>query len=452
MALNLRHKNWERTCREFEILDEHGQPNGQIAKVWGAGQKNIDLGNGNFAPYVWDAPSQSIRYGDLVCEFHPSGYQVIREYGSVESLIDDQRFELQYFREQGSKWNVLDLYNITLQVNQQDDHCIITRRMDDEGGGNWLEVDFLFRPHHTVKLTYRLHVANADQYRIRFQNTGIAGEVIEQQAIDFDTGDPLGVYRLLFDSIFFSWQSDEIAIHEGYTIEDQAGGKKLDFFLGDFDLPAGGDVVISPTTFGPQETSDDCVQSGSSYNDNVTGQLGIGYAGSAWNTGWIWSNVTVPDGSTLGDGCKITVEATASAGNGADSDCWLRAVDESPVPAWSASELPTGKSVYGTDVVFSLDQASGSHDSPELKTVLQQVIDDVDWSSGNNIGLVWIDDSPTPGNYQAITAEESGTGATLTIVYTEAAGTTVQTDDDGKLSEYQKLKQISKVGVFGAIF
>ena len=63
------------------VLTDAGHHTGLLAYVAGSGQKNVDL-NGRFEPYVWDEPSQSIRYSDKECEFHSGGYQVIREYGS----------------------------------------------------------------------------------------------------------------------------------------------------------------------------------------------------------------------------------------------------------------------------------------------------------------------------------------------------------------------------------
>ena len=144
------HDKYTSNGQKFDIT-ETGQ---KIYKSF-IGQKNVDLGNDVFAPYVWDEPSQSIRYGDLSCEFYSGGYQVVREFGSVETLIDDQRFELQYFREQGNKWTVLDLWQIGLTVNQQEDHCIVTRNLSD-GEGNTLDVDFLFRPMEKVKNTFAI--------------------------------------------------------------------------------------------------------------------------------------------------------------------------------------------------------------------------------------------------------------------------------------------------------
>ena len=80
---NLRHKKWEKSGRTFEVLDGLGQPiPGKIAyQSVLEQQKNVDLGAGVFVPYVWDGPSQSIRYANLQCEFDIDGFATIREYG-----------------------------------------------------------------------------------------------------------------------------------------------------------------------------------------------------------------------------------------------------------------------------------------------------------------------------------------------------------------------------------
>jgi hypothetical protein len=423
MPFSLRHKKWEIAGRTFEVLDELGEPiPNRFTFIKTVNQRNVDLGGDEFVPYLWDDLGQSIRYGDLVCEFYPDGYQTIREFGSTETLIDDQRFELQYFREQGNQWRVLDLYNVSLSVDQQDDHCTITRRLDDEDIGNWLEVDYLFRPNHKVKLTFRLHVTDADQYRIRLQNSGISGELTEVDYVDITTRENLGIYKLLFDNIKFLWDRDEIAIHEGYTVEDQAGGKKLDFFLGDFDLPSDGDVVISPIIFGPQENSDDCLSADGTYFDNDTGYIAAGNnSGQIVNAGHTWTNVSVPRGSTIDD---AYIQMAVGAGSGV-AEFNIHAVDENPVPPWSQTELPEDKDTYAGVVVPDTIGGTGLHETPELKDLIAQITDDAGWTSEDDLAVICLDDNSPSNNFAAWIAEESGTGAELTIEYTLVEVTTV---------------------------
>ena len=407
------HNKYTSNGREFDIT-ETGQ---KIYKAF-SGQKNVNLGNNVFAPYVWDEPSQSIRYGDLSCEFYSGGYQVVRGFGSVETLIDDQRFEVQYLR---GNWRTLDLWPVGLTVDQQEDYCIVTRNLSD-GEGNTLDIDFLFKPMEKVKLTFRLHVVDANLYRIRFQNTGIAGEVTEVPLIDRKTQANLGVSKLLFENIKFEWNADEIGIHEGYIVEDQAGGKKLDFFLGDFDLLADGDVVVSPTTWGPTTTSDDCYVWDDEVFDDYEGSLYVGYETSVEHIGFTFSTVAIPAGATIGTGTKITV--TADYLDGTQTDCLLKVCDSRDVGAWGEpTQNPADQAVHSTTVAWNLNESSGSHDSPELKTPVQERFNgDVAAAHVENdpISVVWISTASSGPGDQGITADN----ATLTIVYT-AAGSTV---------------------------
>jgi len=260
-------------------VTQDGQETGQLAYQGFVGQKNVDLGNGSFKPYVWDEPSQSIRYSDKVCEFYSAGHQIIREFGSPETLIEEQKFELQYWRTQGGgSWRVLDLFQIGLTVDQQDEQCIITRNLSD-GLGNTLDVDFLFRPEEKVKNTFRLHAVDTElTYRIRFQNTGIAGEIIEIPCLNKKEQINYGIYKLRFDIMEFGWDKEEIDLHS-YTIESQAGGKKLDIFISDFVLDVNGNVVISPDQWGETgiaHTNDDCMEVNEDDSPNLGGLDGDG--------------------------------------------------------------------------------------------------------------------------------------------------------------------------------
>ena len=420
----IEHLKHESNGRTFKVTQD-GQDTGQRAYKSFIGQKNVNLGGGNFAPYVWDGQSQSIRYGNHVCEFDVDGFQTVREFGSVETLIDDQRFELQYWRTQGGgSWRVLDLYQVGLTVNQQDNYCIVTRTLSDkedpgdpEEEGNTLDVDFLFKPKEKVKLTFRLHGVNTTlTYRIRFQNSGIAGEVTEVPFIeDFGQGANLGIHKLLFDNIKFEWNSDEINLHS-YTIEDQAGGKKLDVFISDFILDANGDVVISPDTWGPITTSDDCVSLDGTYMDDNGGLVGVGnlsdYEVDVINTGLIFSNV-VAEG-TAENGCKITCTASTEVGNGCDATLSV-SIDNTPT-AWGVGFVPEDITPESATIAWDQETGSGSFDSPEIKTLAQDRFDG-SHNSGDDMAFSWIADQPNGQNFQEFDADD----AELTLVYTPAA-------------------------------
>ena len=88
----MEHIRWDKSGRTLT-----GDVPGQLAYTSFMGQDNIDLG-GSYAPYVWDPVNKIIRYAQHQCQFF-DWCQVIRDYATQEVLIDDQRFEVQHFRD-----------------------------------------------------------------------------------------------------------------------------------------------------------------------------------------------------------------------------------------------------------------------------------------------------------------------------------------------------------------
>jgi len=407
-------------CHKFKVIDAEGQDTGQRVLKTFIGRKNVDLGGGNFAPYVWDEPSQSIRYGNLECGFDVDGFQIIREYGSIETLIDDQRFELQYWRTQGGgSWRVLDLWQIGLTINQQDDQCIITRNLSD-GEGNTLDIEFLFRPLETVKNTFRLHVVDADQYRIRFQNSGIAGVPFNPI---FQTPYS-GVYKLIFENIKFQWLGEETDIHSNYTIENQAGGKKLDIFIGDFDLPAGGDIVISPDQWGPTtiaDADDGFETDDTSWADDSSGFIATGnHSSGILDAGLMWTvtDVDIP-GATIDAGTKISLDINEYLQNGLDGV--LKLIDDRTPGVWGAANRPSQLTKHPDTVDWDI-AAEGVVDSPELNTWFQQRVDGDDvaaaFVSGDKVAVALENVTGVEDDYVYWTEGEGD----FTIVFTPGGG------------------------------
>ena len=422
----IEHLSYTATGRKFKVTED-GQDTGQRVFKTFVGQNNVDLGDNNFVPYLWDDPSQSIRYGNLSCEFYPGGYQVVREFGNVETLIDDQRFEVQYWDD--PQWRTLDLWQIGLTVDQQEDYCVVTRNLSD-GSGNILDVDYIFRPLEKVKNTFRLHVVDANLYRIRFQSSGIAGEVTEISAITLG-GENLGIYKLLFDNIKFQWLANEIDTHSNYTIEDQAGGKKLDIFIGDFDLAANSGVVVSPDTWGPTTVAD--ADDGFEHNDTTwyddnSGSIYAGdFEGADLDAGFMWTvtDTDLPE-ATINTGTKITINVAGIYDAGVDGI--LKLADDRSPGTWGSSNRPSQLTKH-TSVTVDWDEGStGSQDSPELNSFIQQRIDGDDsadaFESGDKLAVIWenvasaLDDE---------TYWNEGVGD-LTIVFTPTGTTTVNSD------------------------
>jgi len=417
----MQHFQWTKTGRILSRADE-GKPN-HFRWATSLGRRCVEVLPGQFAPYLYDAANSRIRFADHICDFH-DWYQAIKEDKAGEVLVADQRFEVQ--RLQGNnKWRVVDLFNRELLVDQQDDHCIITRHHWDNEG-NDLRINFLFRPSSKVKVTFTLRVTNAGTYRIRFQNTGIAGEAREHQAKD-EEGNNLGRVGVLFDAIQFKWNLGETSIHD-YTVETQAGGKKLDIFIGSFDLAAGDQVTVSPTTWGPTEIAADA-NDGYERTDTGWANGTLAYTGSRvppvqYHAGFSfqYTGGDIPSSATI-NSCYFR----CYQGDWDDPECSVR-IQNYKAAVWSSANKPSGATwVYNraaTAKEFTPDTwffGSGDAHEVNLNTDLAALITNLGTlTNGDWINICVF--SEEPGEYISSGFEDysdAGTNeATLYIDYT----------------------------------
>jgi len=328
----MKHLRWTKTGRVFSKADE-GKPNTFVLKTK-LGQQCVDIGNGEFAPYVWDSANRRISYASNSCQFY-DWYQIVRD-AENNVLIDDQRFEVQYWRDPPGQWRVLDLFQTEVTADQQEDRCIVTRRQFD-GLGNELKIDFLFRPSNKVKLTFTLTVANAGQYRIRFQNTGIAGNPQKRRLIEPD-GTDHGIIGVVFENCWYAWSKEEIAIH-AYTVGTQAQGKKVDIFIGSFDLPDMGSVIVSPDTWGPTEAGHDAYEIIGGYFGNNPSVI---YAGAGGCHGGVSFAAPDLDETNSIDHAYARIYSLENEGD-VDAGGW---------------RVATNKSTYWNNATFKMSAAS----------------------------------------------------------------------------------------------
>jgi len=278
-----------------------------------------------------------------------------------------------------------------------------------------------------------LSPASSGQIRFVIELDGIKKlpsdwEWIEQYNEEEDETRRVGIRVKDFE---WRWTWDEAPYRDIVKVDNPDDTMKIQVIMGPYNYDEGDWLTIYPDTWGATEASDDCFQQNSDYYDNSSNTLYVGHFLPDFDLGWIWNNVAVPNTATLQDGCKITVNVTFITGS---LKAVLKAVDENPPPAWSDSEKPTDKAVYGTTVTWN-ESSLASQDSPEIKTMMQQIIDDVAWDSGDDLAVVWMDNNSYEA-YLRITAEEGGTGAELTLVYSLPAET-VETSIDSLLSKIE---------------
>ena len=392
-----------------------------------SGQKNL-LTDSGYLPYLYFSNNDTILVGDFQIQFRSQeqgGYQIITNTTSDEVEIEDQRFELQYWREQGGgSWRIIDMWQMDTEVSTADNDTtfpkIFIKRMYSDGEGNELNITYYFTPQNQIQLRFDLKVVDEDQYRIRFQSTGVAGDTtIVNKSRLVEGGSENITGGLQFANIQFGWSYDESA-NRSWNIEQQAGGKKVDIFLGTYELGDGENITIYPDTWGATETSDDCFSASGTYYDSsdqgAGDQIAMGYyLASVIHSGWIWSNVEAY--GTAETGCFIRIFGTTQIGVTADGVLGA-STDDTPT-AWSSSWLPEDCSQESTTIEWD-EAGTGTQDSPELSTMIQDRFDN-NHDDGDDMAIVWITEEtgPTTAALGLYSEDGSpGTGAELTIEFT----------------------------------
>ena len=433
MPPNWRHIRWEKTGRTVEVLDEFDQPYSPARYAWvgGVGEQCIHDGQ-DYQPYIWDSGNNELRYSNTDNRIvFASDRQLLKSVGNIVC----NSFKLFVQRKIGQTWTDQPhgLPTRNFLPNKRYEGGVLT---DSEG----CAVGFLEFPDAAYDLQIGMQTGRKKYAQMGYRFRAPIDATIRMQIVLDGIEDKLGGFQLLqegggrlgreirtvgvvFKDVKFRWTWEEAAYHT-ISVEDSIdypGQKNGVITVGPFDYTKNTWVEVLPLTWGPTEASDDCHNYGTTYEDNYSGHIFVGKSGAATQSiGWIW-DVVVAQGVTVGAGTKITV---TSAGEGGDApSALLKAVNEFEPPAWGTTERPDTKTVFATNQVeWNLNEASGAHDSPELNGLINEIISDGSWVSGNKLAVVWMDNGSASSANQEIVAEESGNGATLTIVYTAAGG------------------------------
>jgi hypothetical protein len=138
--------------------------------------------------------------------------------------------------------------------------------------------------------------------------------------------------------------------------------------------------------------------------DNAWGSLPIGWWSSLGFYLWhLWESVPIPAGATITT-AYMSVKAYATqdeAGNIA-TNVYFNNVDSASNPASNKTAYDAKAVTAGVawDVTSTTWTKATWYNSPELKTILQTVIDRAGWASGNNLMILWKDDGSA--SYKAI--------------------------------------------------
>jgi len=397
--MELIHHKWTKNGREFLVKDSD-------KKVYKSniGQYNVDCGNGEYAPYLWDANSKTITFRDSKIKFTTTGLEFYKD----DKLLTSGSFYPEVKR--GILWNRPTPAVSNFQV----------REITGEDATDRIEISYAVST-EDQKGTVRVRVGGHGRALFSFDVESKATKTTTQRlCFEFDTlekGELLYPHfakkqatkarSLMFDSFFFSWNKGEEDDHK----YEEVGGGKHELGLLEKQYAAKEIGKLSPTTWGPTATADDCFVWGGTFYDQYGNTLYTGYYWSAIaEAGWEWEGVTAS--GTAENGCKISVNVNFKSTH---SGQLLKAVDKDTISWASGGDRPDTIATLANSVSWTID-ATGWVDSPEIKTLCQDIINagHTDW------GFVLLDDSTS--GYVKIWAQETADAATLTVVYTTGGG------------------------------
>ena len=417
----MQHLRWEKTGRIFSHADE-GKPN-QFTYRSSIGQHNVDLGNGQFAPYVWDKTKRVVRFADCELRFTASGLEF---------------------------WNGKERLN-TLSFNPEIKTIDFVKKVPVVSGLTVEEID----PGNSkveLKISYKLTTEDSEtevsvragyNSKVHFGTKFKALKDGAEQGIELAfaekfepveekdrEGKILPTARLKTAKSWWAWDRSEQVDHEieQTTVTKVHLGRKV-YALNE-------EKIISPDTWGPTGITD---SEDDGYNEHATSWVSSannvysGYWGSAgiW-AGWSWHLPDLASDVTI-NGMYLRAYCTEAWGGGdpiiklvvEDSDYAFAAL-------WGNSHFPSAATWIRANSTFEIAHSAstwyyGAADTNPINigADLQDLITEYGAiASGDRINIALGPNSYVEDNdvgYEAY--DNAGTNeAELTITYTPAAG------------------------------
>ena len=137
-------------------------------------------------------------------------------------------------------------------------------------------------------------------------------------------------------------------------------------------------------------------------------------------TGFRFPNIAIPQGATI-DSAYLTYVAYNNDASTDDVKVWAEATDDAAVFN-TTTRTPKSVTAGSNSVAWTLPNqtANSSYTSPDIKTVVQEVVNRAGWSSGNGLAILVRNNGATENHI--FIAADYGIGASIAINYTAGGG------------------------------
>lgn len=421
---------WTATGREFTTENP-----GQHVFKTASGQQNVDLGNGSFAPYVWDQEKNTVRFADYRAQFNDKGVEFSYD-GPPNGETSNQLFSPIFYPEikRGDQWyrgsfKISNLQTEEVQTTNASD--LLKVSYDIETTYQKTTVTAQFGGSNKAKFSFKIKALEAGEQRLTFEkNKDGKIEEIKNSDKSGNSQDEIVGYR--FDGVSWIWNPDEIADH---VIEDQ--GSKIIIHLEQGEYQAGEEKILSPDVWGGYgdtksiaANSDDAGWAGA-INGCSSNRLYVDDSGSVdcQGGGLRFTGINLGGSPAyIDDGTRLTMldSVDNSGSNGLVRFKAENAQDPATYGA-GAGQAPKDRT-YTTDYDDTVFDSIYGH-TPSIKNSIQELIDDgysYDGTAGHSVIALGFGGNQAFSTGQAVSYRDvtydynSGSNyAQLTIVYSD---------------------------------
>ncbi len=355
--------------------------------------------------------------------------------------VYDERFEVQYLFKEPDTWRSTGYYNPRIEVVQLEDGVDIKKVFDTDYGAETLEITFTVRTGRRLKHTIVFTNKTAEQktFRVVMKLAGITSDKVKYGQTEEQITEEK---HIVAPFLIFGEDNQHLALSEylwslgedggnpgewspttlkNIILDTHVNGSKADIFIGNYTLAENESLLIDPDsdTWQVGAGTDDCIVywlNGAAWTITTgDAQHGAGYFNANVNKmggGIRWLNVTIPQGSpitaafiTLTSNAvqTATVVNTKIIGDDEDNAATFGTIANyqsrrgTSVGGANNNLRTTAEVLWDGIGAWALNTA---YDSPEIKTVIQEIISRGGWSSGNALALFW-DDHDVRGTQSA---------------------------------------------------
>ena len=172
-------------------------------------------------------------------------------------------------------------------------------------------------------------------------------------------------------------------------------------------------------TFNTTTTANDCESASGFYSATANYTRYGNTGGTQRSSGFYFTNVTIPQGATITN-AYVTTTAYQDA-SGTTCTIKIGAMPDDNYNGFSntAGDRPHDAVLTTATVSWSPDaQTDGNtYNTPDIKTVIQEIVDREGWSSGNAIGIVFQNNGSSINAARYASTYENSEPASLTVEY-----------------------------------